>query len=138
MNYCPVHVGTKALNGPVAEKRERRICANRKIQTSLCIRAVWFDLRCSSTPHKDLVDDTGLIVKLLTRRVPVQTGLGLYQRICPKVFLSAVHICPSEKNSNMCTGFWQVFKMGKTSSINIFLKNCLWQLLQTVLKKNVD
>ena len=46
------------------------------------------DLRCSSTPYRDVVEDIGLIAKILTRRGDAQTGTSAFV-YAVRVFLSA-------------------------------------------------
>ena len=41
------------------------------------------DLRCSPTQFRNLVEDIGLIAKILTRSIAVQTGLGLSNSYMP-------------------------------------------------------
>ena len=54
-------------NGPAAEKRDLRTYANSEDPD----QTAHLDFRCSRRQYKDLVKDTGLIAKILTRRKQV-------------------------------------------------------------------
>ena len=79
-----VRKGSVYHKGPAAEKRDLRIYANSEYPDHPVHSGQ--DLSCSPTQYRDHVEDTGLIAKILTRRVTAQTGPS-----CSKLTMSLVN-----------------------------------------------